>query len=46
MFEYILKAVPLHATKALWWRGLIAPTHAQLQRYMRRSCHRHAPAAL
>jgi hypothetical protein len=41
-----VKVVPLHATKALGWRGDIAPAHSLHRRYRGVSRQRHAPAAL
>jgi predicted protein tyrosine phosphatase len=40
------KFVPLHAMKALAWRGGIASTHCRPRHYMGVSRQRHAPAAL
>jgi hypothetical protein len=44
--ELKAKAVPLHATEALGWRGGIAPTHSRPRHKIRVSGQRHAQAAL
>jgi hypothetical protein len=40
------KAVPLHATKALGWRGSIAPTHSRPRHWVGASGQCHALAVL